>query len=165
MDGAPEILFVDDNPADCELVEEAFRQYEVAARFTKIDSGPKALADLRGRAAAGRSLPELVLLDVNLPVMDGHEVLRQIRSDASLGELQVVMLSSSDRRRDIERSEQLHATSYVIKPSNWDEYLVLVRSFEQRLKRKEAHALHVPAEAPGDEPSPLTPPSTLPGLD
>ncbi len=154
MDDLPEIMFVDDNPGDSELVQEAFRQYEVKARFTLIDNGNKALALLTSRLESGEPLPALVLLDVNLPVKSGHDVLRDIRLDPRMHDLQVIMLSSSERRKDIERSEQLQATSYVIKPSNWDEYLVLVRSFEQRIKRRE-----LPIETS------VTPPPALPGLE
>jgi CheY-like chemotaxis protein len=150
----PEILFVDDNPGDSDLVEEAFRQYEVEARFRKVDSGQKALDVLRDAAEAGHPLPDLVLLDVNLPVMSGHQVLSEIRSDPRLRDVEVVMLSASDRRKDIEESERLHATSYVIKPTEWDEYLVLVRSFQQRLKQREAEP----------EPPPLEPPPVLKAL-
>jgi two-component system response regulator len=140
VEHVPEILFVDDNPGDSELVEEAFRQYAVEARFRKVEDGQKALEVLRGAAEAGNPLPDLVLLDVNLPVKSGHEVLREIRADPKLRDVEVVMLSASERRRDIEESERLHAASYVIKPSDWDEYLVMVRSFQQRLKKKEAEA-------------------------
>lgn len=146
----PEILFIDDNPADSDLVEEAFRQYEVPARFDKVTSGARALAQLRAAADDGRPLPDLVLLDVNLPLMDGHEILRAIRADPRLRDLQVVMLSSSDRRGDIEHAEALDAASYVIKPSNWDEYLVLVRGFQQRLKRREAETEADPLAPPDD---------------
>ena len=136
MDPLPEILFVDDNPAESELVEEAFRQYEMAVTVRKVDTGPKALAYLRETAASGGRLPDLVLLDLNLPLISGHEVLKTIRADPLLKDLQVVILSSSDRRHDIEKSEALQATAYVIKPTHWDEYLVLVRSFQQRLKQR-----------------------------
>lgn len=156
----PEILFVDDNLGDSELVEEAFRQYEVEARFRKVETGREALAVLREAAEHGHPLPDLVLLDVNLPQMSGHEVLREIRSDPALRDVEVVMLSASDRRRDIEESEALHAASYVIKPSNWDEYLVLVRSFQQRLKKREAESSDT---AP--TPEPLRRPGTLKGLE
>src|SRR5262245_29298641 len=127
MAHVPEILVVDDNPADCELVEEAFRHYEVEARFRRVEDGPRALELLHGAVRTGDALPDLVLLDVNLPSMSGHEVLRQLRSNPALRDLEVVMLSSSERRRDIEQSEALRAVSYVIKPRDWDEYLVLVR--------------------------------------
>ncbi len=145
----PEILFVDDNPGDSELVEEAFKQYEVPVRFHKVDSGAKALEFLSQRAASGEALPDLVLLDVNLPAMNGHQVLQRIRADPALAEVSVVMLSSSERRKDIEASEALKAESYVIKPTNWDEYLVLVRSFEQRMAAKREHPLQTPPTLPG----------------
>jgi len=136
MDPVPEILFVDDNPSESELVEEAFRHYQMPVSLRKVDTGPKALAYLHSTLEAGGKLPDLVLLDLNLPLLSGHEVLQSIRADARLKDLPVVILSSSDRRHDIERSEALGATSYVIKPTHWDEYLVLVRSFQQRLKQR-----------------------------
>jgi CheY-like chemotaxis protein len=154
MGSVPEILFVDDNPGDSELIEEAFRQYDVPARFHKVGTGARALDFLHETVRDGAPLPDLVLLDVNLPVMSGHEVLRAIRADPALKDLEVVMISSSERRRDIEASEALEASSYLIKPANWDEYLVLVRAFEQRLKQRDTRR----------EPGPLDPPPPLKGL-
>jgi two-component system, chemotaxis family, response regulator Rcp1 len=149
MDPLPEILFVDDNPGDSELVEEAFRQYDVPVRFHKVETGAQALGYLSERASSGEPLPDLVLLDVNLPAMNGHEVLQRIRSDPALADITVVMLSSSERRRDIEASERLEADSYLIKPANWDEYVVLVRSFEQRVASKREQPLQQPPRLSG----------------
>lgn len=155
-DDLPTVLFVDDNPGDIELVAEAFRQYGVPVRFRACATGQEALQLLHTAVAQGEPLPAMVLLDVNLPVLSGHEVLARIRGDPALAALPVVMLSSSDRRIDIERSEALAATSYVIKPTHWDEYVVLVRAFEQRLRQQQEPPQHVA--------SPLTPPPLLPGL-
>ena len=155
-DDLPTVLFVDDNPGDIELVAEAFRQYGVPVRFLSCATGQEALRLLGDAVAQGQPLPAMVLLDVNLPVLSGHEVLARIRADPALAALPVVMISSSDRRIDIERSEALAATSYVIKPMHWDEYVVLVRAFEQRLRQQQQ-----PQQAAL---SPLTPPPLLPGL-
>ncbi|MBA2481938.1 MAG: response regulator [Planctomycetes bacterium] len=149
MDQVPEILFVDDNPGDSELVEEAFRQYEVPVRFHKVSTGPQALAFLSQRSGSGEALPDLVLLDVNLPAMNGHQVLERIRADPALADIAVIMLSTSELPRDIAASERLKADSYVIKPVNWDEYLVLVRSFEQRIAAKREQPLQAPPKLPG----------------
>ena len=121
-----DILLVEDNPGDVALVREGLRELE--HRLEVAESGERALEFLRARSAAPeRSMPDVVLLDLNLPGLTGLEVLCRIRSDPDTAALPVVVMTSSDARKDIVESYRLHANCYVTKPSSLDEYMRVMR--------------------------------------
>ncbi len=123
---APDILLVEDNPYDAELTLRALDRIGLAQRVRVVSDGAAALdyffAEGAHAARPVRDLPQLVLLDLKLPKVDGHEVLRRLRSDARTRGLPVVVLTSSAVDHDVTRSYELGANSYVVKPVEFDSF-------------------------------------------
>ncbi|MCS3698700.1 response regulator [Salinibacter ruber] len=121
-----DLLLVEDQPSDAELTLRALRDLDLAKHFHRIGDGAQALDFLFGRAAhADRSVedaPGLILLDLKLPKVSGHEVLRALKSDERTRHIPVVVLSSSGERSDVERCYALGANSYVVKPVDFDAF-------------------------------------------
>ncbi len=126
-----QVLLVEDDPGDVLITREAFEENKVRNQLNVVNDGVKALAYLRregGYADAPR--PDLILLDLNLPKMGGHEVLEQIKSDADLQRIPVVVLTTSDAEEDVLRSYNLHANAYVTKPVDFERFLSVVRQID-----------------------------------
>lgn len=124
---APRVLVVEDNPDDEALTRRAFRRASPAAEVVVQGDGPAALDWLRRVAQDDQEpLPAFVLLDISLPQMSGHEVLRQIRGHQRLRCLPVVMFSSSDEEADLRESCQGGASSYIRKPVEFDAFMQTV---------------------------------------
>ena len=127
-----EILLVEDNEGDIELTKEAFAESKVSNTIHTAMDGEQALRFLyRQPPYQAAPLPDVVLLDINLPKIDGREVLETIKNDPVLSKIPVVMLTSSDAERDIIKSYQMHANCYVTKPVNLEKFLEVVRSVEE----------------------------------
>ena len=130
-EGPVEILLVEDNPDDVELAVHAFAQHHVANRIHVVRDGAEALDFLFGTGAyAGRTLedgPKVVLLDLKLPLVDGLEVLRRLKSDPRTRPLPVVVLTSSREERDIVDSYDLGVNSYIAKPVDFAQFTEAVR--------------------------------------
>jgi CheY-like chemotaxis protein len=118
-----EILLVEDNPADARLTIEALTLGLPGCHIRTVVNGATALAMLRqtGRYAAAIP-PDLVLLDLNLPGINGHEVLAAIKADPTLHYIPVVIFSTSSDENDRKHAYALGATGYLVKPQTWDEY-------------------------------------------
>jgi CheY-like chemotaxis protein len=116
-----EILLVEDNPADVRLIGDAFEEIHANHHLNVAPDGEDAL-DFVFRRGAHINAPEvdLVLLDLNLPIMNGHAVLREIRANAETKLLPVVILSSSNARKDVQKAYELHANGYIKKPRDLD---------------------------------------------
>jgi chemotaxis family two-component system response regulator Rcp1 len=125
------ILLVEDNPGDARLTREALKDGKVENQLNVVPDGVEALAYLRrqGKYQEARR-PDLILLDLNLPRMDGREVLREVKGDANLKTIPIVVLTTSAADEDIARSYGLHANSYVTKPVDLDKFIAAVRSIE-----------------------------------
>ena len=124
-----EVLLVEDSPGDIRLTKEAFHAVCPAIRFNVAIDGMEALAFLKREGVhADAPRPDLTLLDLNMPRMDGREVLARIKKDDSLKNLPVVILTTSDSDMDIARSYELHANAYVCKPRELSEFEALVKS-------------------------------------
>jgi len=129
---AIEILLVEDDPGDVLMTQEAFQDHKVRNRLTVVSDGAEALSYLRREGAYADAVrPDLILLDLNLPRRDGREVLAEIKKDAILGQIPVVVLTTSAADEDILRSYQLHANAYVTKPVDFDRFLDVVRKIDQ----------------------------------
>lgn len=127
-----EILLVEDNPGDARLVVEGLKEAKLHNRVHVVEDGESALAFLHRRGPyATAPRPDLILLDLNLPKKSGHEVLADIRGDANLKRLPVVVLTASQADEDILRSYNLNVNAYVIKPQLLHKFVELLQSLNQ----------------------------------
>lgn len=118
---AARILLVEDNPADVELTREGFGEIMLVHDLYIARDGSEAIAFLcREGKFADAPRPDLILLDLNLPGREGHDVLTEIKSDVSLRRVPVIVLSSSRSERDITRAYEAHANAYMNKPTDFD---------------------------------------------
>ena len=118
------ILLVEDNPGDARLAQEALTENHVNHILYHVDDGLQALDFLHKKGMYHSSpRPDLILLDLNLPKINGHQVLAEIKSDESLRKIPVVVLSISHSEKDIERSYELNANCYVTKPLDINEFI------------------------------------------
>jgi two-component system, response regulator len=120
-----EILLVEDNPDDAELTRIAFAEAGVDYRLHVVGDGVHALAYLRGCAPS--ELPSLVLLDLNLPKLNGREVLEAIRAEPATRSLPVVVLTTSAEPFDVDTVYELGANSYIQKPVEFERFVDVVR--------------------------------------
>ncbi len=126
-----EILLVEDNPGDVRLIQEALKENKLRNQLHVAKDGAEALDFLRRAVAfADAPRPDLILLDLNLPKKDGHEVLSDIKEDPDLKRIPVVVLTTSDDEHDILASYNLHANAYVTKPLDLEQFLNIVRQIE-----------------------------------
>ncbi|HEY4314491.1 MAG TPA: response regulator [Actinomycetes bacterium] len=126
-----EILLVEDDPGDVLMTREAFQDYKVHNQLHVVNDGEQAMAFLRQEGEyAGRPRPDLVLLDLNLPRMDGRQVLHAIKSDPELSSIPVVVLTTSEAEDDVLRSYSLHANAYVTKPVDFERFIDVVRQID-----------------------------------
>ncbi len=124
-------LLVEDNYGDVLLTQHAFAKATMANEITVARDGEIAMAMLRREGEyAAVPLPDLVLLDLNLPKMDGKEVLAAIKGDSALRQLPVIILSSSRAEQDVAKSYDLNANSYLIKPIDLTEFYTVVQAIE-----------------------------------
>jgi two-component system response regulator len=126
-DVAPiEILLVEDNPADAEMTLRVLRRHQVAARVEWLKDGAEAIDYMLRRgsyADRAKGNPQLILLDLKMPKLDGIDVLRVLKGDPSTRTVPVVMLTSSNQENDIARSYDLGVNSYVVKPVEFDKFV------------------------------------------
>jgi chemotaxis family two-component system response regulator Rcp1 len=126
-----EILLVEDNPGDVRLTIEGLRESKVRNNLHVARDGVEALEFLhREGQHTGAVRPDLILLDLNLPRMDGREVLSEIKSDAKLKTIPVVVLTTSRAEQDVLRSYELQANCYITKPVDLEQFLTVVKSIE-----------------------------------
>ena len=124
-----EVLLVEDSPGDVRLTQEAFRDANPAIRLHVTTDGVEAMAFLKREGIHAKApRPDLILLDLNLPKMDGREVLVHIKEDATLKTIPTVILTTSDAEADIVKSYQLQANCYLSKPVQLDVFESLVGS-------------------------------------
>ena len=124
-----QVLLVEDSPGDVRLTQEAFRDANESVRLHVASDGVEAMAFLRREAGHHDApLPDLVLLDLNLPRMDGREVLAQIKGDPVLRVIPTVILTTSDSAADIAKSYELRANCYLSKPVHFEAFASLVGS-------------------------------------
>ena len=126
---AIQVLLVEDSPGDVRLTQEAFREANIAIKLHIAPDGVEAMEFLRqqGRHALSPR-PDLILLDLNLPRMDGREVLAAIKADDGLKSIPTVILTTSEAEADIVKSYRLQANCYLTKPVQLDAFEGLVKS-------------------------------------
>ena len=126
-----DILLVEDSPSDVVLTREALRESRIANDLTVVRDGEQALAYLRRQPPYEQARrPDLVLLDLNLPNLDGRDVLRAVRADADLSSLPIIVLTTSDADDDVRDAYAFHANSYVQKPVNIDRFVDVIKAIE-----------------------------------
>ncbi|MBB0242875.1 response regulator [Streptomyces alkaliphilus] len=126
-----DVLLVEDDPGDELMTREAFEDNKIGNTLHVVRDGEEALDFLYRRGAhPDAPRPDLILLDLNLPKYDGRQVLQQIKSDAELAHIPVVVLTTSAAEEDILRSYKLHANAYVTKPVDLDQFIAAVRQID-----------------------------------
>jgi len=120
------ILLVEDNPSDIALTRRALEKNRIGSALVVAEDGQEALDYLLGEDAARRELPSMVLLDINLPKVDGLTVLRRIRANVRTRRVPVIMLSSSAEEQDLAASYDIGANSYIRKPVNFEQFVVAI---------------------------------------
>jgi CheY-like chemotaxis protein len=124
-----EFLLVEDNPGDVRLTQEALKESKLRNNLSVVGDGVEAMAFLRQEGKyAGAPRPDLIFLDLNLPRKSGREVLAEIKADASLRRIPVVVITSSEAEQDILATYDLHVNCYVNKPVDLDQFIKVVRS-------------------------------------
>jgi len=127
-----DVLLVEDDPGDVLLIREAFEDNKVHNRLHVVSDGVEAIEFLRKQGENEKApTPDLVLLDLNLPRMDGREVLAEIKADEDLRQIPVVVLTTSKAEEDVLRSYKLHANAYVTKPVDFERFIEVVRQIDE----------------------------------
>ena len=126
-----QILLVDDDPVDVQLTKEQLAQSKLRNEVRWAKDGVDALAQLRHEGEhADAPTPDLVLLDLNMPRMDGHQFLAEVKNDPVLASIPIVVVTTSDEDADIVESYRLHANAYVTKPIGLEQMSKVVRAIE-----------------------------------
>ena len=126
-----EILLVEDNAGDARLAREALKDSKILNNVYVAEDGVEAMAFLNRQGQYAKSpRPDLVLLDLNLPKKDGRQVLSEIKSDAALRRIPVVILTTSKAEEDIVKSYDLHANCHITKPIDLEQFMKVVKSIE-----------------------------------
>ena len=127
-----DVLLVEDDDGDVLMTREAFEHHKIRNNLHVVQDGEEALQFLhREGPYADAPRPGLILLDLNLPRVDGREVLAEIKNDESLRRIPVVVLTTSQADEDILRSYSLHANAYVTKPVDFDSFIAVVRQIDE----------------------------------
>lgn len=130
-DQGVKVLLVEDSPDDADLMVAALNEGDLTLHVTVVEDGEEAMGYLRRQGAyAASPRPDLILLDLHLPRKNGYEVLEEVKQDDELRRIPVVILTSSDNERAINRVYDLHANCCVCKPANQDEFSQAVRKIE-----------------------------------
>ena len=125
------ILLVEDDPGDVLMTREALAESKLLNTLHVLSDGREAIDYLQAAAAGTEPRPDLVLLDLNLPRVDGREVLQYIKSDAQLRRIPDELLTTSSAEEDIARSYDLHANAYVTKPVDFEQFMDVVRKVDE----------------------------------
>jgi CheY-like chemotaxis protein len=124
------ILLVEDNQNDVVLIQEAFRENNLLHLMKVAGDGQEALDLLKSNGKPGAfKKPDIIMLDINMPVLNGFELLNQLRADPELCSIPVVMLTVSNRQEDVARAYRSGARSYLHKPASFDQFCSLLNKF------------------------------------
>ena len=127
-----EILLVEDNPADVCLTQEALRESEILHHLQVAEDGVAALEYLQQEGDHANAIrPDIILLDLNMPRMGGHELLARIKSDDVLKSIPVIILSSSSAAEDVSRAYALNANCYARKPMDIDPFIDVIKGIQE----------------------------------
>jgi len=121
----PKLLLVEDNPVDVDLVQESFEEAKIIVDLDICHNGIEALEYLES------TIPDIILLDLNMPKMDGREFLERIKLDEKLKSIPVVILTTSEAHEDILKSYELQASAYLSKPVRYDNFVEMMKRFDK----------------------------------
>ena len=126
------ILLIEDNPGDVRLTQEAFKEGSMSINLKVKMDGVEAIKYLKNEDLDEEHIiPDLILLDLNLPKRDGREVLEEIKSDDTLKRIPVVVLTTSNEEQDILKSYNLHVNCYINKPVDFDKFFDIIQKIEE----------------------------------
>ena len=126
-----DLLLVEDNPGDIRLTQEALREGKIRNKLDVVTDGAAAIDELNRRKPDGGSrLPDLILLDLNLPKKDGRQVLAEIKQDPELKHVPVIILTTSDADKDVFSTYEHHANCYIQKPVDLAQFVDVIKSIE-----------------------------------
>ena len=131
MNNSVEILLIEDNPADIRLTQEAFKEAKIHNNLHVVQDGMSAVEFIRQKGPYNNApRPYLILLDLNLPKMDGREVLQIIKTGSDTMQIPVVILTTSEDEEDVLRSYKLHANAYLVKPIDMMQFIKMIKQLE-----------------------------------
>jgi DNA-binding response OmpR family regulator len=126
-----EILLVEDNKGDIGLITEFFIDSKIITNLHIAEDGDETLRFLYGKDKfSGSTLPDIIILDWNLPKKDGNEVLKEIKENNNFKDIPTIILTTSSAEKDIVRAYDLHANSYIVKPLDFDEFMTVIGSIQ-----------------------------------
>jgi CheY-like chemotaxis protein len=127
-----DILLVEDNPGDAKLVQKAFELGRLANKIYHVSDGESALSFLRKEGSyADAPRPDIILLDLNMPGLDGREVLARVKSDPELLTIPVIIMTTSSAEQDILESYKLHVNCYITKPVQVQDFINVVKTIDE----------------------------------
>lgn len=127
-----DVLLAEDSPADVRLIQEALKENKMHIRLNVVNDGVEAMAYLHKEGQyRDATHPDLILLDLNMPKKDGREVLNEVKSDANLKRIPVVILTVSKAEEDILKTYNLHANCYITKPLDLNQFTHVVNSIKE----------------------------------
>lgn len=127
-----DILMIEDNRGDVELTKIAFENVDIPCKIHVAHDGQEGVEYLRKEGEfSNATTPDLILLDINMPRMNGKEVLQIVKNDLELMSIPIIMLTSSDAQSDISDAYQKHANSYIIKPFSIDKFIEVAKRIEE----------------------------------
>jgi len=126
------LMLADDDPDDREFIQDAFRESGFTGEFRVVENGEELIGCLQNQGRIGEPgnwhPPSLILLDLNMPKLDGYEVLNHIKADPQLKQIPIIVLSTSESREDIARTYGLGVNSFITKPSSFDALVKMARA-------------------------------------
>ena len=126
-----QVLLIEDNPGDVRLTQEVFKESTKDINLEVIMDGLEAIKYLNKESPYHQSItPDLILLDLNLPKLDGREILKRIKADENLRKIPVVVLSTSTAEQDVHHSYSLHANCFINKPIDFDSFFAIIKQIE-----------------------------------
>jgi CheY-like chemotaxis protein len=125
------VLLVEDDPGHAVLIQKNLRRGGLDAEIITVDDGKKAVDLIRGRAGAsavGRHAPMIILLDLNLPVLDGYQVLKKLKNEAETRHIPIIMLTTTDTPHEVQKCYELGCNLYLSKPVDYETFTETIRS-------------------------------------
>ena len=126
------ILLIEDNLADLRIMQEIFKEFNTKTKIHTVNNGVEALKFLNKKEKyQNNSVPDLIFLDLNIPLIEGFEVLKKIKTNDKLKNIPILILTTSTDQKDFLKAQELQADCLITKPLNYDRYIILLRHVEE----------------------------------